>query len=89
MGPRCWSSWVTPVVMVASRVAVWRPPRLRAARPSIVGQVEEAAAPGRVAVGLEQAPADVGVQRRDLDAQPPGRLLGREHPVHPRYLTLT
>ena len=38
-----------PVVMVASRVAVWRPPRLRAARRLDVGQVEEAppAATGR------------------------------------------
>jgi hypothetical protein len=54
-----------------------------------VGQVEEAAAPDRVAVGFEQAAADVGVQRRGLDAKPAGRLLGREHAVHPWQSTLT
>ena len=47
-------------------------------------QVEEAAAPDRVRMRLQQSPADVGVQRRHLDPEAAGRLLGREHAFHHR-----
>ena len=52
-------------------------------------QVEEAPAPPRVPVRLEEAAAHVGVQRGHLDAETAGRLLGGQHPVHLRQLTLT
>ena len=52
-------------------------------------QVEEAAPPGRVAVGLEEAAADVGVQRGHLDTKAPGGFLGRQHPLHEADYTLT
>ncbi len=47
-----------------------------------VVQVEEAPPPGRVGVRIEQATADVGVQRRHLDPEASCRLLRREHALH-------
>ena len=48
-----------------------------------VGQVEQTPPAVRLGVRLQQAPADVGVQRGHLDAEPPGRLLTLQHPLHP------
>ena len=45
-------------------------------------QVEEAAPPGRVRMRLQQAPADVGVERRHLDPEAAGCLLGGQHALH-------
>ena len=47
-----------------------------------LAQVEEAAPGSRVPLRLEQAAADVGVERRDLDPETPGGLLCRQHAVH-------
>ena len=51
-----------------------------------VGQVEQTPPAVRLRVRLQQAPADVGVQRGHLDAEPPGRLLTLQHPLHPSTL---
>jgi len=54
-----------------------------------VGQVEQAAPGAGVAVGLEQAAADVGVEGRHLDPEAAGRLLGGEHAFHRVEFILT
>ena len=54
-----------------------------------LAEIEEAAAPGGVRMGIEQAAADVGVQRRHLDPEAAGGLLRGQHAVHQHHLTLT
>ena len=51
-----------------------------------VGKVEQAAPGVGVAVRLEEPAADVGIERRHLDPETAGRLLGREHSFHPWIL---
>ena len=51
-----------------------------------VSEVEQAPAPIRFWVRLEQASADIGVERGDLHPEPTGRLLASEHAIHVRNL---
>ena len=77
---------MTPVVMAANSGFDLASTSSSLGQALDVGQVEQAPPAVRLGVRLQQAPADVGVQRGHLDAEPPGRLLTPQHPVHPTTL---